>query len=121
MFPNTFLKVVGYGRNQNREFVVIVEQHYCEGRKASEQERVSFMHALGFDDAGADYGMHLNYRTNELYVGDLNEYNVILGDVGIYVIDADCRLNTPTMGCGGSYLIPQPNLDFSRPCALARE
>lgn len=77
------------------------------------------MYALGFEDAGADYGMHLNYRTESLYVGDLNEYNVIKGEVGIYVIDADCRLNTPALGCSGSYVIPQPHLDFSLPCAIS--
>ena len=76
------------------------------------------MYALGSRDAGEDFGMHLNYCTDSLYIGDLNDYNVIKGDVGIYVIDADCRLNIPTMGCGGTYIIPHPQLDFSRPCAV---
>ena len=76
------------------------------------------MYRLGFEDAGIDFGMHLNYKTANLYIGDLNDYNVIKGETGIHVIDADCRLNTPTLGCGGSYTIPQPHLDFSSPCFL---
>ena len=118
LFPDACLKVIGYGRNRNNEFVIVVEQNYCEGRKASEQERMDFMYALGFMDAGEDYGMHLNYRTDNLYVGDLNEYNVIKGEIGIYVIDADCRLNTTTLGCGGNYIIPNIGVDFSKPCYL---
>ncbi len=34
-----------------------------------------------------------DYRTESIYIGDLNEYNVIKGATGIHVIDADCRLN----------------------------
>ena len=70
---------------------------------------------LGFSDAGMDYGMHLNYRTDYLYVGDLNEYNVIRGELGVNVVDADCRLNVSTLECGGKYVIPQTQIDFSEP------
>lgn len=83
----------------------------------SMDERWHFMHDLGFDDAGEDYGMLLNYKTETLYVGDLNDYNVIRGENGIHVIDADCRLNTPILGCGGKYLIPKPSVNFENPCA----
>jgi len=118
IFPDTGLKVIGFGRNLDKQFVVIVEQPYCRGGIVSEKERCDFMYALGFQDAGEDFGMHLNYCTDSLYIGDLNEYNVIKGDMGIYVIDADCRLNTPTLGCGGSFVVPSPHLDFSNPCPI---
>ena len=118
VFNDSAMKVLGFGRNSNNLFVVVIEQPYCAGTIVSEQERRNFMYAMGFEDAGADYGMHLNYRNSSLYIGDLNDYNVIKGESGIHVIDADCRLNTPTLGCGGSYIIPQPHLDFSHPCAL---
>lgn len=118
IFPDAALKVTGYGRNREKKFVVMAEQPYCEGDSVSEDERQAFMHQLGFTDAGMDYGMHLNYRTDALYIGDLNDYNVIKGQSGIQVIDADCRLNIPTLGCDGSYVIPEPNIDFSRPCFL---
>lgn len=116
VFSDAAMKVIGYGKNANGEFVIVVEQPYCSGTVATEEERRSFMHGLGFSDAGADYGMFLNYCTDSLYIGDLNDYNVIKGENGIHVIDADCRLNTVTLGCGGSYMIPQTHVDFSRPC-----
>ena len=118
LFQNSYLKVFGFGRNERGEFVILVEQPYVEGGVVTEKERLALMRNLGFDEAGEDYGMHLNYRTDELYVGDLNEYNLIKGAAGIHIIDADCRLNVTTLGCGGKYVIPQPSLDFSRPCAF---
>jgi hypothetical protein len=118
LFSDSFLKVLGFGRNQDEQFVVVVEQAYCAGGKVSEQERQNFMYNLGFADAGADYGMHLNYCTPDIYIGDLNDYNVIKGEAGIHVIDADCRLNTTSLGYGGSYVIPFPNIDFSKTCFL---
>lgn len=118
VFSDSAMKVIGYGRNDDKQFVVVVEQPYCAGTVVSEQERRDFMYAMGFEDAGADYGMHLNYKNSSLYIGDLNDYNVIKGESGIHVIDADCRFNTPTLGCGGTYVIPQPHLDFSHQCAV---
>lgn len=121
LFANAALRVIGFGYNTEKQFVVIVEQPYCAGTVAPEQERRHFMYSMGFEDAGHDYGMYLNYRSPNLYIGDLNDYNVIKGESGIHVIDADCRLNTPTLGCGGTYVIPQPMLDFTSPCAVSCE
>ena len=118
LFSNTYLRVIGFGRNQNNDFVILAEQPYCEGDIVSEQERCDFMNRLGFRDAGMDYGMHLNYCTSNLYVGDLNDYNVIKGENCIHIIDADCRLNTPSLGCGGNYIIPETHIDFSKKCFL---
>ena len=74
------------------------------------------MYGLGFKDAGEDYGMQLNYQTDTLYVGDLNEFNVYKHESGaIFVFDADCRLNVPSLGCGGSWQILEPLIDFSKP------
>lgn len=115
LFPETSLEVIGFARNRAAEFVVVVTQNYIVGDLISESDRISFMSQLGFSDAGMDYGMHLNYKTDALYVGDLNEFNVIKGETGINVIDADCRLNVPTLECGGHYEIAWPIMDFSSP------
>lgn len=50
-----------------------------------------------------------------LYIGDLNEFNVLKGEYGYHVIDADCRLNVPELECGGTYVVTAPVIDFSRP------
>ena len=89
LFPDSCLKVLGYGRNQAGKFVIVVEQPYCEGGIVPEQECVAFMNGLGFEAAGGDYGMHLNFKTSHLYIG-----------------------------CGGTYIIPQVHVDFSKPCFL---
>ena len=115
LFPETRLVVMGFAKDRYGQFVVVVQQPYVSGNPITEDERVSFMHDLGFDDAGMDYGMHLNYKTSELYVGDLNEFNAIKGEYGLHVIDADCRLNVPEIECGGTYAIRQPQIDFSNP------
>ena len=114
LFPNAYLKVIGFGEDENNAFGIMTEQPYIEGRLASEKDRTDLMYGLGFEDAGEDYGMHLNYKTDTLYVGDLNEYNVYRHESGaIFVFDADCRLNVPTLGCGGTWQMPVPNIDFN--------
>lgn len=119
LFPNASLKVTGFGLNPENEFGIIAEQPYIEGVSVSESERAAFMHNLGFEDAGEDFGMHLNYRTRNIYVGDINDYNVYKHRNGaIFVFDCDCRLNVPTLGCGGSWSFPAPELDFSCPPAI---
>lgn len=116
VFADSALTVIGFGRMRDGEFVIVVTQEYVEGQGVTESERLAFMMGLGFEEAGEDYGMHLNYRTNQLYIGDLNQFNVLKGrNGGIHVIDADCRLNVATLGCGGDYVIPKVDIDFSAP------
>lgn len=118
IFPSAYMRVFGFGRDEAGSFGLLIEQPYIEGVAVSEQERADFMHKMGFSDAGEDFGMHLNYRTNELYIGDLNEYNVLKGEIGIHVFDCDCRLNVPSLGCGGTLAIPKTMLDFTKPGAI---
>ena len=110
IFPNDYLKVIGFGRDEEGSFGILVEQPYVEGEAVSEEERLDFMSKMGFSEAGFDYGMHLNYKTDYLYIGDLNDYNVLKGESGIHVFDCDCRLNVPTLGFGGKWVIPEISL-----------
>jgi len=110
IFPASALVVKGFGRNKDGQFVVIVRQNYIVGTVVTEEERRAFMTGMGFVETGFDYGMGFNYNNDEIYIGDLSPLNVIKGETGIHVIDADCRLNVPSLGCGGKYKIPQyPN------------
>ena len=65
---------MGFAKDHYGQFVIVVQQPYVIGDPITEDERVSFMHDLGFEDAGMDYGMHLNYMTKDLYIGDINEF-----------------------------------------------
>ena len=112
IFPSAYMRVIGFGRDEDGQFGVLIEQPYIEGTAVSEEERAIFMHRLGFDDAGEDFGMKLNYRTDNLYIGDLNEYNVLKGAAGIHVFDCDCRLNVVFLGCSGKWRIPSPSIRF---------
>ena len=108
IFPNAYMRVIGFGRDEDNNFGVLIEQPYIEGMPVSEDERADFMYKMGFEDAGEDYGMHLNYKTDTLYVGDLNDYNLLKHENGsIFVFDCDCRLNVPSLGCGGKWIIPK--------------
>ena len=115
IFPETRLKVIGFAKDHKGDFVVVVQQPYVVGEPITQEERVSFMYDLGFEDAGMDYGMHLNYKSSDLYIGDLNEFNALKGQFGLHVIDADCRLNVPEIECGGTYRYKRPIVDFSNP------
>ena len=112
VFPNAFMRVFGFGRDESGAFGILVEQPYIEGEVVPETERAEFMHKLGFEDAGEDYGMRLNYKTDTLYIGDINEFNILKGETGIHVFDCDCRLNVPSLGCGGKWIIPNPKILF---------
>ena len=113
IFSNAYMSVIGFGRDEEGCFGILIEQPYIEGRVVSENERIDFMHNMGFEDAGEDFGMHLNYKTDYLYIGDLNEFNLLKhANGGIFVFDCDCRLNVPSLGFGGRWVIPQPQIIF---------
>lgn len=113
VFSNAYMRVFGFGRDEEGSFGILVEQPYIEGSVVSEEDRSAFMYKMGFKDAGEDYGMRLNYMTDYLYIGDLNEYNLLRHDNGaIFVFDCDCRLNVPSLGCDGKWSIPSPIIKF---------
>lgn len=112
IFPNAYMRVFGFGRDEDGQFGILIVQPYIEGVIVSEEERASFMYKMGFTDAGEDYGMHLNYKTDYLYIGDINEYNVLKGVNGIHVFDCDCRLNVPSLGCEGKWIIPSVQIEY---------
>ena len=114
VFPAAYMRVLGFGRDEEGVFGILIEQPYIEGVVVTESERAEFMHRMGFADAGEDFGMHLNFKTDNLYIGDLNEYNLFKHENGaIFVFDCDCRLNVPSLGCEGKWIIRTPEIDFS--------
>lgn len=98
-FPETKLHVIGFGRNAEGGFRIIVEQDFIEGVEMQDAEIEDFAHRLGFRLINP---RNWTYATPEIYLSDMHDENVIRTHAGgIAVIDCDIRINTPELRCGG--------------------
>lgn len=98
-FPETAMKVKQFGRNQNGDFQIIVEQPFIQGSRLCDDEIADFAQKIGFVLKNAH---NWTYATSDIYLSDLHDENVICSkDHNIYVIDCDIRLNTPDLKCDG--------------------
>lgn len=98
-FPETALQTIGFGRDSNGDFKIIVEQPFIEGMPLSENEIVTFVENLGFKLMNP---RNWTYATPEIYLSDMHDENLIKSKSGnIYVIDCDIRINTPNLRQGG--------------------
>ena len=92
------LKLLGFGRNAENSFVLVVEQPFVQGGPASQDEIVSFMIGMGF----MPYSNNTEFSNGDVLVGDLHDENIIkTNNGGFAIIDADYRINTPNYGLGG--------------------
>ena len=99
-FSETRLAVLGFGRNKEGEFMIIVEQPFIAGQPVTNDEIAQFMQNMGFK--------HMNprnwtYATPEIYLSDMHDENVIRSNKTdtIFVVDCDIRINTPELKQGG--------------------
>ncbi|MDE7413457.1 MAG: hypothetical protein K2N05_06680 [Muribaculaceae bacterium] len=100
LFPETNLSVIGFGKNDNGEFKIIVSQPFIEGLPLTEKEIENFALNLGFTIRNKS---NWTYTTPYIYLSDLHDENVIKSPNGtIFVIDCDIRLNTPDLRLGGT-------------------
>lgn len=98
-FPETALKVLGFGRNEGGEFLVIVEQSFIQGFRMSDQDIAEFMNKIGFKLINP---RNWTFATPEIYLSDMHDENVIRSVHGnIFVVDCDIRINTPELRSGG--------------------
>jgi hypothetical protein len=98
-FPETRLVVLGFGRDSNGEFKILVEQPYIHGTHLSDEEIAMFMEKMGFSLKNA---RNWTFATPEIYLSDMHDENVIQSDYGpICVVDCDIRINTPELRQGG--------------------
>ena len=79
-FPETRLTVLGFGRNKNGDFKIIVEQPFIDGQ--------------GF---ALKNPRNWTYATPDIYLSDMHDENVIRSNKSntIFVVDCDIRINTP--------------------------
>lgn len=98
-FPETAMKVLGFGRTAEGDFKVIVEQPFIEGSHVSDEKIAEFAQKLGFSLINPK---NWTYATPEIYLSDLHDENVIRSKEGnVFVVDCDIRINTPELKCGG--------------------
>lgn len=98
-FPETALEVIGFGRDCDGAFKILVEQPYIKGRRMEDEQIELFAIKMGFDLKNR---RNWTYATPEIYLSDLHDENVLCSDSGtVYIIDCDIRLNTPELRCGG--------------------
>ena len=98
-FPETRLKVVGFGENDG-EFKIIVEQPYISGLAVTDQEIESFLHKLGFK---LHNPKNWTYYTPDIYLSDMHDENIIKSKTGtFFVLDCDIRLNAPFLKTKGT-------------------
>ena len=108
-FPETQLTVLGFGRNRDGEFKILVEQPYIRGSHLSDAEIAEYMERMGFELKNL---RNWTYATPEIYLSDMHDENVIRSEDGpICVVDCDIRINTPELRQGGTRMLTT-NVEF---------
>jgi len=103
-FPESLIKVIGFGMDEESGFQIITEQPFVQGTHAIIQQRIdNHITQLGFEKdnfLGEDKG---RYKNSEVLLRDLTPKNVILTPGGnIIPIDTIMHRNTPVWGAGGT-------------------
>ena len=102
-FPETRLTVLGYGKDCNGEFRILVEQPFIEGSRMTDDEIREYAEGIGFTLRNA---RHWTYTTPDIYLSDMHDENVLrTRNGGVAVIDCDIRINTPECREGGKRLL----------------
>lgn len=105
--PKVPLTVVGYGVNDNGEYGIVVKQPFVQAGHLAESEIQRYIENLGFTKVKGLIST-TEYTTDLYYIGDMHDENAVLTPDGhIALIDIDGRLNTPELGYGGKWTIPQ--------------
>ena len=98
-FPETTLKVLGFGCTTGGDFKIVVEQPFIEGSHMTDEEIALFAENIGFKLINPN---NWTFATSEIYLSDLHDENVIRSKEGnIFVVDCDIRINTPNLRCSG--------------------
>ena len=97
--PETGLEVIGFGRNADGDFQIVVRQPYIQGTRPTRGELDGHVESLGFKKVPNEAN---EYRTSDTIIDDLHLGNAIKTPAGnIAIIDPVMRLNTPAQGVGG--------------------
>lgn len=99
LFPSTKMTVLGFGRTNEGEFQILVQQSFIFGSRLADSEIQSFAESMGFKLLNP---RNWTYATQNIYLSDLHDENVIVSPQrNVFVVDCDIRINTPELRCGG--------------------
>ena len=99
-FEETEMKVLGFGRNTNHDFVIVIEQPFVHGTMLNDKSIAEYAYRMGFKSINPK---NWTFATKDIYLSDLHDENVLLSPIGhICVIDCDIRINTPELRAGGT-------------------
>jgi hypothetical protein len=102
-FEETEMKVLGFGRNSNQDFVIVVEQTFVQGSMMDDASIATFAEQMGFRIINP---RNWTFATKEIYLSDLHDENVLLSPNGhVCVIDCDIRINVPELKAGGMRIL----------------
>lgn len=102
-FPETLLKVLGFGRDDKGDFKIICEQPFVVGTHVSDEEICDYMRKMGFQLKNP---RNWTYATPETYLSDMHDENVIRSFSGaLCVVDCDIRINTPELRQEGTRIL----------------
>ena len=119
VFPETFLKVEGFGRTDSGDFSILVRQPFIliNGDLVSDEEVVEYMKSIGFVESqgygGYNPSIHSEYVNTDFYIADLHKENIVRfvypsGETYFFVIDCVAYFNTPGLGLEGSFVLGKP-------------
>ena len=98
-FPQTHMNVLGFGRDKNGMFQIIIEQPFIQGVRMNDCEIAEYAQKLGFKLINP---RNWTFASEDIYLSDMHDENVIRsGNNNVFVIDCDIRINTPELKAGG--------------------
>ena len=102
-FEETEMNVLGFGRNTNKDFMVIVEQPFIHGKMMADTEIATFVEQMGFKSINP---RNWTFANKDIYLSDMHDENVLhTPDGHICVIDCDIRINIPELRTGGTRIL----------------
>lgn len=113
LFPDTPYTVIGFTRNEEGDFSVVVKQPFMKGEGGVPKDEIrKEMEQMGFESLGGNM-----YVSKDYIVEDLHQGNVLRTKYGLAFIDPIVRLNLKDEGYGGNreYGKNSGNIEKSEP------
>lgn len=103
--PEAYLEIEGFGRDQQRDFVVLMKQRFFrQAHLMTEDEIALYMRCLGFRQIIEEPYHIVRYYSDTVIAEDLHPGNIwMTGEGNVVIVDGAFTFNTPGRGMGGKY------------------